>query len=527
MRRFFSYGPVDKDLHYYVPRQGLVDRACGQLLGENSDKGGHYITVWAPRQRGKTWVMQQVKQDILRRYPDQFTVFDFSLGRLRGKNLFPPGESFPSALSRFLKGTLPGEPQVETWDAFYGLFSRDGGLWQRPLILLIDEVDTLPTDLIDLIVAQFRELYLRRETNWLHGLALIGVRAALGVDSSRGSPFNVQRDLHIPNLTFEEVDAMYRWYERESGQPVEQAVIDRVFYETGGQPGLVSWLGELLTETYNKARDKPITLENFEGAFAAAQDVLPNNNILNIISKARQEPYKSFVLEMFQTSEKIPFKYADPRINFLYLNGVVDWEKAPHARHYVKFSCPFVQKQLFDYFALELFGEIRELYPPFEDLADTITEQSLNVGNLLSRYEEYLQKNRTWLFKDAPRRADLRLYEAVYHFNFYRYLSSFLESHEGQVWPEFPTGNGEIDLIIKYAGDVYGLEVKSFTNQFEYRKALRQAARYGQSLRLAEVTLVLFVESVDDANRARYEALYEDEATGVTVRPVFVATGGE
>ena len=34
-----------------------------------------------------------------------------------------------------------------------------------------------------------------------------------------------------------------------------------------------------------------------------------------------------------------------------------------------------------------------------------------------------------------------------------------------------------------------------------------------------------FVEYVDDANRARYEVVYRDEETGVTVRPVFVATG--
>ena len=60
MRRFSSYGPVDTDLDYYVPRQALVDLAHARLLGENPDRGGHYITVWAPRQRGKTWIVQQV-----------------------------------------------------------------------------------------------------------------------------------------------------------------------------------------------------------------------------------------------------------------------------------------------------------------------------------------------------------------------------------------------------------------------------------------------------------------------------------
>jgi predicted AAA+ superfamily ATPase len=38
----------------------LIEQALGQLLGENPDEGGHCITVWAPRQAGKTWVMQQV-----------------------------------------------------------------------------------------------------------------------------------------------------------------------------------------------------------------------------------------------------------------------------------------------------------------------------------------------------------------------------------------------------------------------------------------------------------------------------------
>jgi hypothetical protein len=72
---------------------------------------------------------------------------------------------------------------------------------------------------------------------------------------------------------------------------------------------------------------------------------------------------------------------------------------------------------------------------------------------------------------------------------------------------------------------MYGIEVKSFSTQYAYRQALRQVARYGQSLGLREMTLALFVEAVDDANRAKYEALYQDEGTGVTVRPVFVETG--
>jgi hypothetical protein len=420
------------------------------------------------------------------------------------------------------------------------LFSRE--LLRKPLILVLDEFDALTEEAISSITGVFRNIYIRRQTEadrptgeksyLLHAVALIGVRAVLGVENPRGSPFNVQRSLHVPNLTYTEVQGLFDWYTRESGQPVEPAVVARLFDETRGQPGLTCWFGELLTETYNPDPTRPIGMAAFDESYGAALAILPNNNILNIISKTRQEPYKGFVLDMFRTDEKIAFKYDDPIINFLYLNGVIDWEREGPSEYCLKFPSPFVQKRLFSHFAGELFREPGRLYDPFEDLSDTITDASLDVRNLLRRYERYLQRNRGWLLKDAPRRADLRIYEAVYHFNLFTFLSRFLQRRNAQVYPEFPTGNGKVDpstgsgqaILIKYAGQVYALEVKSYADELAYRAALQQAAAYGRQLGLAELVLAFFVERVDDASRQKYEAVYVDPATGVTVRPAFVQT---
>jgi len=60
MLKFTSYGPVNEILHYHVPRTELIDKAFGQVMGEYPAQGGHYITVWAPRQAGKTWILQNV-----------------------------------------------------------------------------------------------------------------------------------------------------------------------------------------------------------------------------------------------------------------------------------------------------------------------------------------------------------------------------------------------------------------------------------------------------------------------------------
>jgi hypothetical protein len=64
MRRFSSYGPINSKRHYYAPREELIQQAYTQLAGEYPDEDGRYITVWAPRQCGKTWVMQEVVEKI-------------------------------------------------------------------------------------------------------------------------------------------------------------------------------------------------------------------------------------------------------------------------------------------------------------------------------------------------------------------------------------------------------------------------------------------------------------------------------
>jgi len=527
MRRFSSYGPIEPTLHYYAPRHDLIDQALLQLMGEDPSKGGHYITVWAPRQTGKTWVMQQVVSQLTARGDFEVAILTMQ----SAKNETTAAGVLDVLVSNLRRWFGRNLPAVTSWKALGELFTADH--FTKPLILILDEFDAVQEEFIAAFANEFRSMYTQRlneadrrsgeKSCLLHGLALVGVRAVLGVENVTGSPFNVQRSLRIPNLTYDEVAGMFRWYEQESQQAVEPAVVERLFYETRGQPGLTGWFGELLTETYNK-HAPTITLRDWEIAYAAGLNVLPNNNILNIISKARQEPYRGFLLELFETREKVEFRYDDERINFLYMNGVIDQETTDETRYYVRFASPFVQKRLFNYFAGAVSRELGRLYAPFEDLTDTVTEEKLNVVNLLRRYEQYFRQNRDLLLKDAPRRTDLRLYEAVYHFNLYAYLERFLRPYGGRVAPEFPTGNGQVDLLITHAERQYALEVKSYATQPDYRRALQQAAHYGRQLGLSEITLVFFVEAIDATNRAKYEVVYKDVNTGVTVTPVFVET---
>ena len=79
MRKFSSYGQIDTELHYYAPRNALIDQAYTQLIGEKPEKGGHYMTVWAPRQTGKSSVLLEVSKK-LRHHPD----FDMAIITMEG-----------------------------------------------------------------------------------------------------------------------------------------------------------------------------------------------------------------------------------------------------------------------------------------------------------------------------------------------------------------------------------------------------------------------------------------------------------
>jgi len=484
MRKFWSYGPVDTNLHYYAP-------------GDDPTQNGYYITVWAPRQTGKSWVTRQVIKQV--KAADEFEIGVISL---QSAKTVEEDEYVLKVFVDRLRDVFDQDfPQIRKWAEISTLFTS--AYFSKPLILIIDEFDALEEKFINRFANEFRDMYLGRMDE--------SGRSVLGIENVTGSPFNVQRSVHIPNLERDEVVQIFQDYQDESGQQIEPTVVARIYDEMQGQPGLTCWLGELLTEEYNR-HEGDIAMDDFNYTFSAAVDEQPNNNILNIISKAKKEEYKPIMLEMFQAGAKLPFRYDDPATNYLYMNGVVG-------------PSPFVQKRLFNYFSHQLFMGLKRLYDPFTDLSNTITDTHLNIVHIIRLYEDYVDKNRGWLFKQAPRRkTDEHIYEAVYHFNLYMYLVQFLEDN-ATVFPEFPTGNGKIDLVIQHSSRIYLLEIKSFVNRQKHQDALEQAAEYAQQLALAEAWLITFIEVMTDEQRASLEITYQDPTTGVVVHPVFVITG--
>jgi hypothetical protein len=493
---------VDKDIHFSVPRVALVENCRQHIIGEPG-KGGHYFTIWGPRQTGKTWLMRQVKQQIENDYPDRFTVGAMSM---QGVVMDDADDSvFFSYIPSLFYRTFDITPSRPTsWDEWSSLFSNNSPLFQKPVVLFIDEFDKLPARLIDRLVNLFRDMYLEGDKFRLHGLALIGVKAVLGVDSLRGSPFNIQRSLHVENFTRDEVTDLFDQYQSESGQHVDREVIEKVFEVTNGQPGLVGWFGELVTEKYNPGAGNPISLDRWNYVLQAALNVEWNNTILNLVKKVRAG-YVEHVLELFGRSD-IPFSLDADWCAYLYTNGVITTEFQTNSENQVRifcrFSCPFIQKRLYTALTHDLIGDRLPIMAldVLDDLAD-VFDAELNLSLLLSRYKAYLIRLKAKglnPFKEQPRRTDLHYTEAVGHFHLYAWLKEALDDI-CVISPEFPTGNGKVDIHVRCKGLTGIIEVKSFRSPGKTRDAVTQAAVYADSLGLTSVTVALFVPVDDEA----------------------------
>jgi len=260
--------------------------------------------------------------------------------------------------------------------------------------------------------------------------------------------------------------------------------------------------------------------------YRAACQVEWNNTVLNLIKKAKAE-YQPRVLELFATSD-MAFTLDDEWCSYLYMNGIIDAEHTTDGKgedvYICRFSSPFIQERLYSALTLHLVGDRTPILALeiLDDLADVFAGEALDLPALLERYKAYLTRLAAkgidpW--QQQPRRSDLRLTEAVGHFHLYAWLQAAV-GRRCVVSPEFPTGNGKVDLHLR-CGDKRGtIEVKSFVDRYELDRGCRRAASYAASLGLDSVTMALFVPSKDELVLQKLSDERIIDGTRVSVVPI-------
>ena len=184
----------------------------------------------------------------------------------------------------FLKDEFPETQwgQILEKSGEYGAFNKLLSLWAEnsplPLILLIDEIDSLVGDTLISVLRQLRAGYDMRPKSFPQSVMLCGVRDVRDyrIHSSKdkalitgGSAFNIKAEsLRLGDFTREEVDTLYSRHTEETGQVFVDGAINLVWAMTCGQPWLVNALGYEVCFKMKEGRERsrPITAEMIEQA---------------------------------------------------------------------------------------------------------------------------------------------------------------------------------------------------------------------------------------------------------------------
>ena len=289
VRRFNTEGPVRPDMHYSIPplaRLDDVDRVLGLV------RDMRYFVLHAPRQTGKTSALLALR-DLLntRAAGDLHCVY---------VNIEPAQavrEDVMSAM-QVIVGDVASRARASgdgfLYEAWPGIFATFGARalqealsrWAeespKPLVVLIDEIDTLVGDTLISVLRQLRAGYDQRPERYPQSVVLCGVRdvrdyrirSSSGEIITGGSAFNIKAEsLRLGDFTEAETRALLAQHTEESGQVFTATATAAVWRQTKGQPWLVNALCERACFRGAASRDRTLAITE-EAIFDAREQLI-------------------------------------------------------------------------------------------------------------------------------------------------------------------------------------------------------------------------------------------------------------
>ena len=284
MRFFNTEGPVRPDDHYAIDPLDRVD--VDELLGLIRAK--RYFVLHAPRQTGKTSALITLRDLLNSGEAGDFRCVDVNVevGQVARDDTARGIRAILSSLAasaRLLGDDYPDGiwpsllDKVGPDDALRELLTRWCVANPVPLVLLVDEIDSLVGDTLLSALRQLRAGYPQRPKAFPQSIVLCGVRdirdyrirSSTGELIAGGSPFNVAaKSLRMGDFTEDETRALMTQHTEETGQRFSKAARKAVWAQTCGQPWLVNALcaGACFDNKAGRDRSRAIEADDIHAA---------------------------------------------------------------------------------------------------------------------------------------------------------------------------------------------------------------------------------------------------------------------
>ena len=501
MRSFNTEGPVVSEMHYCIPPLERID--LEHVL--NLVRGRKYFILHAPRQTGKTSALIAL-QDLL----NSGKVGDY---RCVYVNL-EGGQTAKHDVGRGMRSIL-GEIAIRARDALKDEFVReirsealetegpDGALkwvlteWAlaspQPLVLLVDEIDSLVGDTLISVLRQLRSGYDRRPGSYPQSVVLCGVRdvrdyrihsASKDEYVTGGSAFNISAgSLRLGDFTQAEVGRLLEQHTAETGQAFLPEALQRVWTQTCGQPWLVNALCDRTCFRQDGAGAGPVT----EDDVLRAQEQLILERVVHLdqlADKLREARVRRVIEPLLSGDEERggATKSLDRLRDLEYVRdlGLIARDDPPRIANPI--YTEVVPREL----TAAVQGDLPQQTAWYVD-----AENGLNAPKLMAAFQDFFrQHSEHWLKRFE--------YEEVGQQLLLQAFVQRIAGGGGRVAREYGLGRGRTDLLITWprnAGEQrIVIECKILRHGLEstIRKGLAQTAEYMDRCAGTEGHLAIF-----------------------------------
>ncbi len=489
MKRFFNTtGLCNPETHYMVdPFRDLYDDV--QRLIEHQQ----YFVVHAPRQTGKTTFLHALARRLNREGRYVSVVCSLESAGYPSISVEDANAVFIRSLYRmadfFLeKQYLP--PPPDRYSASESLLGEYLTNWckslDKPLVLLLDEVDALYDDVLISTLRQLRDGFQTRPHNFPQSVALVGLRdireyrlraRADNPSIGAGSPFNVKAEsFFLRVFSRKEVRELLDQHTQDTGQVFSDAVFEKICEYSGGQPWLTNALAnEIVAKMLKNDYAREISPDMVETA--KERLIEQRQTHLDSLSDKINDPRVRPIVLSIVSGDAPAFDGFDDALRYCRDLGIITQGNP------IRFANPIYREIITRILNSILQAGINE------DIAQTawyvLPDGSLDMDKLLKAFTDFYRWNsESWLERFEYREAGHQLL-----------LMAFLQrviNGGGRIEREMAVGNGRTDLAVFWKTQVIPIEIKMHHDARSLPQGLQQLARYMDKLGQQRGYLVLF-----------------------------------
>ncbi|MCF7976779.1 MAG: ATP-binding protein [Chromatiaceae bacterium] len=459
MRFFNTEGPVRSDKHYCLaPLQRWDLEEVLSLIDLEK-----YFLLHAPRQTGKTTCLLALMNYLNRDGRYRALYVNIEAAQSARERVEQGMAIICSALGRaarlYLGDARPADwcsaqgREIAAGDRLAALLEYWAGADSQPLVLLLDEVDTLVGDTLISLLRQLRAGYPQRPNHFPHTVVLCGVRdlrdyrihsSAEQAIITGGSAFNIKaKSLRLGDFSRAEVQTLLGEHTAETGQAFTPQALERIWELTQGQPWLVNALA------YETCFDMPAGRDRSRAIGIEVIDQAKENLILRRVThldqladKLREERVKR-VIEPMLAGTALD---AVPEDDIQYLIDLGLCRMAPGQG--LTIANPIYREVLPRALTFTPQASLPKISPTWLN-----ADGSLDPDQLLSAFLAFWRRHGEPLLGSAP------YHEIAPHLVLMAFFQRVVNG-EGTLEREYAIGRGRMDLCLRYRDLTLGMELK-------------------------------------------------------------------